>query len=184
MKSAFFILKQLQKGNQLAFRELYSNFSTQVYQLAFNILREVIYAEEIVQDTFLEVWNGRQNIDCDANIEAYLYVICRNKSFNKLKQIKREQALFAPLQECNNPSSDAEENNRKESELREQLEIIIQKLPDRRQLIFRRSRLEGFSHKEIALDLDISVQTVKNQMATALKFIRDELQKDNKNFTI
>ena len=60
-------------------------------------------------------------------------------------------------------------------ELKESIEHIMSKLPPRQQEIFRLSRLDGFSHKEIADQLGISVQTVKNHMVAALRFVRTEL---------
>ncbi len=178
------ILQQLIKGNQLAFKQIYDLHSESVYRLAFNVLKDVKSAEEIVQDTFLQVWNSREGIDCEGNIEAYLYVICRNKSFNKLKVMKRQQQLFTPLTDVNDHTGYVVDDSRSAKELHETLEKIIEKLPERQQLIFRLCRLEGFSHKEIADRLGISIQTVKNQMVSALRVVRSELQKLEKDLPL
>lgn len=170
------ILKQLSKGSQLAFRQLYNIHSEPVYRLALYILKEIKYAEEIVQDTFMQVWDKRDELDCEGNIATYLHVICRNKSFNKLKQINRQKALFDPLTDNLIVADPSFQDAITRKELEEKLETIIQQLPDRQQVIFRLCRLEGYSHKEIAERLQISVQTVKNQMVTALRFVRNELQ--------
>lgn len=178
------ILQQLIKGNQLAFKQIYDLHSESVYRLAFNVLKDVKSAEEIVQDTFLQVWNSREGIDCEGNIEVYLYVICRNKSFNKLKVMKRQQQLFTPLTDVSDHTGYVVDDGRSAKELHETLEKIIEKLPERQQLIFRLCRLEGFSHKEIADRLGISIQTVKNQMVSALRLVRSELQKLEKDLPL
>ena len=184
MESSTSILRQLAKGNQLAFKQVYDVHVEAVYRLAFHILKDVKSAEEVVQDTFLQVWNNREKLDCKGNIATFLYVICRNKSFNKLKEIKRRQALFHPLTEAVGDDSFVEDDVRNIKELHETLETIIEKLPQRQQLIFRLCRLEGFSHKEIAERLNISVQTVKNQMVSALRFVRQELHKQERDYPI
>lgn len=170
------ILKQLSKGSQLAFRQLYDIHSEPVYRLAIYILREIKCAEEIVQDTFMQVWDKREELDCEGNIATYLHVICRNKSFNKLKQINRQKKLFDPIEDDLMVADPSFHDSFTSKELEETLETIIKRLPDRQQIIFRLCRIEGRSHKEIAESLHVSVQTVKNQMVTALKFVRSELQ--------
>lgn len=175
------ILQQLIKGKQLAFKQIYEMHGESVYRLAFHILKDAKNAEEIVQDTFLQVWKRRESIDCEGNIGTYLYVICRNKSFNKLKEMKRQQQLFDPLIDVTCHSDYIEDDSRGIKELHETLEKIIEKLPQRQQLIFRLCRLEGFSHKEIANQLGVSLQTVKNQMVTAIRFVRSELKKQENN---
>lgn len=63
--------------------QLYDVHSESVYRLAFYVLKEVKYAGEIVQDTFMQVWDKRIEPDFEGNIATYLHVICHNKSFNK-----------------------------------------------------------------------------------------------------
>lgn len=175
------ILGQLIKGNQLAFKQLYDLHVREVFNLAIHILKETKYAEEIVQDTFMEIWKHRERIDVEGNIATYLYVICRNKSFNKLKELKRRHALFDSLTDYSNEKGFLQEDIQEAQDLKEILELIIDRLPPRQQAIFRLCRLEGFAHKEVAEQLGISVQTVKNQMVTALRFVREELSKYSKN---
>lgn len=98
--------------------------------------------------------------------------------------MKRQQQLFDPLIDVTNHAGYAEDDNRGIKELHETLEKIIEKLPKRQQLIFRLCRLEGFSHKEIADQLGVSLQTVKNQMVSALRFVRSELQKQEKDLPL
>lgn len=171
------ILKQLSNGSQQAFRRLYDLHGSSLYQLAYYILKDEKRAEEIVQDTFLQLWNNRSKLLLEKEIKTYLYVICRNASFNKLKQYRREQQLFTPLSDEHRDSEVYQQDDIGAQELTEVIEQILCKLPDRQHLIFRLCRLEGLSHKEIAERLAISIQTVKNQMVSAQRFVTDELQR-------
>lgn len=162
-------------GRQFAFQELYDLYSASTYQLAIHILKDESKAEEIVQDTFLQLWNIKKKLDPNGNLPNLLYVIARNKCFNQLKQQKREQRIFEPLDTENIYSNYLADDLQQVQELNEIIENILQNLPERQQLIFRLCRIEGLSHKEIAAELNISVQTVKNQMVSAQRFVKEKL---------
>ncbi|WP_120336612.1 RNA polymerase sigma factor [Sphingobacterium siyangense] len=176
MKDNIAILHKLSRGNQIALRVLYDKYAQMVYQFALHILKDEHIAEEIVQDTFLQLWDSREKIDIDSNIRTFIYVISRNKCFNRLKQLKRYHSLFEPL--CSEGSHDciSEQDPLAEKEVNEALEQLVQKLPKKQQLVFRMSRFEGLSHQEIAQQLSISTNTVKNHLVSSLKFIKEELK--------
>lgn len=178
------ILIQFSKGNQLAFRKLYDTYSPDVYRVAFYILKIEKHAEEVVQDSFLKLWDNRENIDVNTSLQAYLYVICRNLSFNKLKQLKREQTLFRTLQHDDDYLYYDQDHILTVREFHESFENILALLPDRQRTILRLSRLEGFSHKEIAHRLSISSNTVKNHIVQALKTIKTHLDKQKQGSSL
>lgn len=169
-------LTQFSKGNQLAFRRLYELYNADVYRVAFYILKVEKYAEEVVQDSFLKLWDNRNTVDVDGSLNTYLYVICRNLSFNKLKQLKREQKLFRALQQEDEYLYRDSDHFLTVKEFYESFEAVLDLLPERQRTILRLSRLEGFSHKEIAEQLCISTNTVKNHMVQALKTIKNHLE--------
>ena len=170
------VIKHVILGNQVAFRWVYNEYVEMVYRLAIHIVKEDVYADEIVQDTFLQLWHSRERLDPQTNIKTLLFVICRNNSFNKLKVIRRQRERFMAIDDKNLDSSlSFEEEPMAEKDLREALEAIISKLPPKQQTIFRLSRIEGLSHKEIAEQLHISKNTVKNHVIAALKSVKTEL---------
>lgn len=178
MNDDIVILQKLLQGNQIALRELYDKYAQMVYQLAFHILKDEQIAEEIVQDTFLQLWGSREKIDAASNIRTFIYVISRNKCFNRLKQLKRYHSLFEPLLIEESYNHISEQDPLAEKEVTEALEQLVQKLPTKQQLVFRMSRFEGLSHQEIAQQLSISTNTVKNHLVSSLKFIREELKRN------
>jgi len=178
------IVKHLAEGNQLALRWIYDEYAPSLYQLAMHILKVEEHADEIVQDSFIQLWNNRNSLQEDSNIKAFLFVICRNYSFNRLKTIHLHRSRFIELGENELGSYYYEEEPLAEKELKEALDTIIGKLPMKQQTVFRLSRIEGLSHKEIAAKLQISTNTVKNHLVTALKLVRAELHQSRTKSSI
>lgn len=168
-------------GSQTAFRQLYDHYSADSYQLAFHILKSEKHAEEVVQDCFLKLWDTREKIDVKSNIRVYLYVICRNLSFNKLKVIKREQSIFKSLEIIDESNNWYADDYLAMREFTESFERILALLPEKQRQVFRLSRIEGFSHQEISDKLNISSNTVKNHITQALKTVREYLEKNKQN---
>jgi len=171
------LLAQLISGSQSSLEKLYNIHSRQIYQVSYYIVKDKTIAEEIVQDSFLQLWNMRSKLDAEGNLATLLYVIARNRSFNKLRQLLKERKVFHLIAPHDEYDHFQERNLQEVNELNEIIEVVIKKLPERQQLIFRLSRLEGLPHMEIADTLNISIQTVKNQMVNAQKKIKKELIK-------
>jgi len=178
------ILQKLFAGNQIALKVLYDKYAQMVYQFAFHILKDEHVVEEIVQDTFLQLWESREKINTESNIRTFIYVISRNKCFNKLKQLQRYHNIFEPLQIESFHDHIFEQDPLAEKEVNEALEQLVQKLPAKQQLVFRMSRFEGLSHQEIAQQLSISTNTVKNHLVSSLKFIKEELKRTPEDSSI
>ncbi len=175
------ILAQLKKGNQLALRVLYDDFGASLYQLAFHILKDEEHAEEIVQDSYIQLWKNRAQLSDDSNLKALLFVICRNHSFNRLKIINRNRSRFVKFSvEELEQSYYLEENPLEEKDFLDLIESIVIRLPTKQQLVFRMSRFEGLSYQEIAEKLQISKYTVKNHLVAAIKFVKEQIQ-NNEN---
>jgi len=178
------LIQNFISGSQTAFEKLYYTYSSSVYQIAYYILKDETLAEEIVQDSFLQLWNMKHKLDLTSNLRTLLYVIGRNKSLNRLKQIKKEQRVFNRFNFESEYHHYKEDDLQQVNELNEIVENIIKKLPERQQIIFRLCRLKGVSHKEIASELNITIQTVKNQMVKAQKTIKEELTKTENDHSI
>lgn len=173
------ILQKLSEDNETSLQKLYDQYAQMVYQFAFQILKDEAHATEILQDTFLQLWQSRSKLDHNSNIKTFIYVICRNKCFNRLKEIKRHQRLFEPLSPQSLYEDFIHDDPLSETEVKEVLELIICKLPPRQQQIFRLSRFDGLSHNEIAQQLEISSNTVKNHLVAALKFVKTEFKNNH-----
>ena len=168
-------VRRLIMGDQAAFEKIYDLCSEKLFRLAFRFLKDVEQSEEIVQEAFINLWVNREKLDSEGNVWLYLYVIGKRLSLNELRNISQSKIhtenLFASFRETDNTTE--------ESVFANDFELLTKKvigdLPKQQQIIFRLSRFEGFSHREIADQLNISPNTVKNHMGAALKTIKSRL---------
>ncbi|MCR8559789.1 RNA polymerase sigma-70 factor [Mucilaginibacter sp. BJC16-A38] len=168
-------IKQLIEGNEDVFTSLYESYSEKVYRLAFRFLKDKALSEEVVQETFINVWLSREKLDPEGNMWLYLYVVAKRLALNSLRQACKSNDFVENLLNFME-----EQNSTEEEVLARDLENftgkIIEKLPRQQQLVFKLSRVEGLSYKEIAEQLNISPNTVKNHMVEALKTLRSQLR--------
>ncbi|SDJ99345.1 RNA polymerase sigma-70 factor, ECF subfamily [Pedobacter sp. ok626] len=163
-------------GDESAFNTAYHLYAEKIYRLAFRFLKNEAQCEEIVQETFLKLWLSRLRLDPSGNLWLYLYVIAKRLSFDAYKEICKSSALTEKLLLNLHAIRNTTEDEILANELECFTESVISKLPNQQRLIFKLSRLEGLSHQEIASQLNISPNTVKNHMVEALKTIKMELK--------
>ncbi|WP_166670791.1 RNA polymerase sigma-70 factor [Olivibacter sp. XZL3] len=166
------MITAIRAGNPKAFKVFYDLLKQDVYAYAYRFFRSSELAQEAVQDVFMQVWKYRENIDPEQNLKAYVYRIARNSIYNKLKQIAHQGRYASHVFYSQAASHNDLEDWIHCKELREIYEEAINKLPTQRQLIFKLSRIEFLSHEEIADQLCISKNTVKDQIVKSLKFIK------------
>lgn len=168
------LLNLIQMDDKAAFKELYKRYWSKLYVYAYNVLKEKDICEDIIQEIFVNLWERRNDVQI-INISAYLYQSLKYKIFNHFRNSKYKRQL---LERLNIFVEKMDISNSYEIyELTERVENIISKLPEQRRKIFRLSRNENFSNKEIAQKLGISIQTVKNQISQTLKTLRESLKK-------
>jgi RNA polymerase sigma-70 factor (ECF subfamily) len=140
-------------------------------------------AHEIVNDTFMAIWDMRNDLIEGQSLKPLLYTIVRNKSLNWLKKKKIELNDFDFAYEvASDQVSAIDLLQAKETE--QQVHRLIEKLPPKCRQIFVLSRREYMSNKEIAAVLEISEKTVENQITIAIRFIRQNLQKPDQGASL
>ncbi|WP_372934338.1 RNA polymerase sigma-70 factor [Mariniphaga sediminis] len=162
-----------------AFKSLYDLYSRQLLNFILQYLKETGEAEEILQDVFLSVWEGRKSLQVDKSVKSYLFRIAVNKVYNHLKRRVVERKYQYYLSNNEHTSENNIEDKIYFSELKETIDQILGQLPVQQRRIFRLSRLEGMSHDEIAKKFNISVRTVENQIYRAGKFVKSKLSGDS-----
>ena len=169
------ILQQLKAGNQQAFDELFRQYYRYLVIVAFRYLKDDHQAKDMVQEVFMDLWKRREVIQIEQSIKAYLRRAVVNKCLSALKKNQRTSLQETP--DINiSLHQDKVDQIYEYKELESVLADAIQSLPERCQLIFKMSRHENLSHKEIAEKLNISTKTIENQMTKALKVIRAALK--------
>ncbi len=175
-KSLHKIVKDLRKGDKQALDEIYKFFYPKLYVFAKSFLKVEDDINDILQDVFVKLWLSREKIGKVETFNSYLFTIAKNVIVSYFREKSKDQKFEARVKEIL-VSAENEYNDELEyKDLKQNLESIIDQLPDKRKQIFKLSREEGLSNKEIAEKLDISVKTVEDHMRHALRFIRKHLK--------
>lgn len=173
------LIRLLQKGNIDAFDKLFTGYSKRIYCFAYSFLKNREDSEGIVQEVFFRVWKNRRKIDEYYSFKAFLFSISYNLIMDLFRERMRENKFLKSLYDKaeildNKCEDDIEFNDLKNHYLK-----LVEKLPDRRKKIYKLSRFEGCSYAEIANKLDLSINTVENQMSAALRFLRRNLGQES-----
>ena len=173
------LVLRLIEGDEDAFCELYAAYKTRLIYFAMRFLKSREYAEDIFQDAFAVVWQGRRFINPDASFSAYLYTIVRNRILNQLSDLSnqdklREQILSQAVNYTNETKDEIIAND-----LRQFISRALQQLTPRQREIFQMSRERQMSHREIAEVLGISVNTVQESISISLRTLRTYLEKNS-----
>ena len=173
------LVLRLIEGDEDAFCELYAAYKNRLIYFAMRFLKSREYAEDIFQDAFAVVWQGRRFINPDASFSAYLYTIVRNRILNQLRDLSnqdklREQILFQAVNYTNETKDEIIAND-----LRQFISRALQQLTPRQREIFQMSRERQMSHREIAEVLGISVNTVQESISISLRTLRTYLEKNS-----
>jgi len=164
------LMQLLSQDNERAFTELYQRFWQTLFAIAYNRLKEIPTAEDIVHDVFASLWKNRHTVKVDS-LENYLATAVK---YMVLAQVKKQAharkyqsqttALYIPAM--------AEEDSVHYRRILAMVQEEINQLPEKCRLIFRCSREQGMSTRQIAQSLHISPKTVDNQLHKALTHLR------------
>lgn len=143
-------------------------------RFAFGYLKNESEAREVVQELFVHLWENRERLILPEQPKSYLLTAVRNRCINRHKKKSDAPESLQYLDDV--VLSDADSSTVLETkELETQLNLLIDALPEKCREIFMLSRFERLSYREIAEMLDISVKTVENQIANALKSLRKNI---------
>ena len=132
-------------------------------------------AEEIVQTTFITLWEKKNQIDIHTSMKSYLYQAVHNQCLNKIKHDHVKQTHFEYITYQNNIESPDGYQNMVGKELDEMINNSINSLPLQCRTVFMLSRFENCSYAEIAKQMNLSVKTIENHMGKALRIMRMQL---------
>lgn len=158
------------------FDKIYVLYYSRMHRFAKEYVLSDEDAENIVQDVFLLLWERKDVLDIQISLLSYLFALVKNKCLDFIRhqavvdEYKNDLSLKLSALELLNYTLSSEED------IERIVVSAVDKLPERCKLIFLKSRVEGKKYKEIAEELGISVNTVENQMAIALKKLRTELK--------
>ncbi len=170
------LVQLMQGGDERVLIEIYDRYWAKMLAVAFNRLGNQEEAEECVQDVLYKLWKLRHDFALSKlELANYLSRAIRNQSFNILEQRHRERLRsenYDPVKDINLLSPERQLIIR---ELQQQIDNSINALPPQCQLVFKLSRQQGFSNKEIAEKLNLSENTVKSHLKKANKDIQGNI---------
>ncbi|MBK5722828.1 RNA polymerase sigma-70 factor [Dysgonomonas sp. Marseille-P4677] len=170
-------IELLQQGSSEAFERLFHQYGGKLYNFILKLSSGDTYlAEEIVQRTFIKIWDTRSQIDSNKSFISYICTIAKNMLMNEYEHqmveyiYKEYVSKFVSTKYNITPEN---ELNRKL--LEEYIDKLTEELPPARRQIFVMSRKEMLSNKEIAERLNISESTIQTQLSKALSFMKEHL---------
>ena len=171
------LVRRLQKRDPQALGELYDKYGKLAFSLIYRIVRDTATAEDLVQETFLRVWNRSQGFDADRGaLGGWLLAVARNRAIDYLRSASGKMRNALELEETAHPSMylDLEKeilNSDKARILRKAMEKLSKNQRDAIELAY----FEGLSQTEMAERMGQPLGTVKTWVRAALKHLREEL---------
>ena len=170
------ILAAFANGDQKAFSRLFEEHYEATCRYVIRIIRDRDTTEEIVQSTFVNLWEKRRLIREDISFKSYLFRAAYNTALNYIKHQKVVSNYVAKKQDKIEIAEKAYVSHQPDFELEQKITSAVNQLPPQCQRVFRLSREEGLKYHEIADELGISKKTVEVHMGKALKMLRISLR--------
>jgi len=165
-------------SDKVAFSELFKRYHSKLVSFATCFLPDYSEAEDMVSEVFIRLLKNPKGLKDIENFEGYLYYSVKNQCLNQLKKNKRKNNLFVPLdlQDCKTGEYSQPLEQLVTSELREKIAGCIDRLPQKRRLVYKMIKDDGLSVKDTANLLDIADKTVKKHLELAVRELRVEIQ--------
>ncbi|WP_316788352.1 RNA polymerase sigma-70 factor [Pedobacter frigoris] len=170
--SDFELTGLLNKGDQLAFREIYNRYNSLLLIYAYRKLEDKEEAKDVVQEVFAGLWTNHTELQIKTTLSGYLYRIVLNKILNIFRHKDFGKQYVDAIQHLVDSDTSATDYLIREKEMTAMIEKEIAGLPAKMREVFELRRKEYLSNKEIAERLRLSEHTVATQMKKALKVIR------------
>lgn len=168
------LVERLHLSDMGAFDQIFDRYSEKLYGFTFKYLKSKEESEDIVHDVFLKIWENRKKIKKETSFKSYLFTI----TYHNICHVFRERQLNLKIIEG------IERNTIHIPKIEEQIdyksalgkiELLLEKLPEKHKIIFRKSRTEFKSTFEIAEEMKLAPGTVDNIISTTLKYLRKKL---------
>ena len=169
------LLEMLRSDDKAAFSEIYNRYWKQLFTIAANKTGSPEEAEELVQDIFSSLWTRRVSLEIHTTLSAYLSVSVKYRVLKVLAKRFQYSKYVDHSLKFADESHNSTEDWLDFEELRSRVEVLVAALPEKCRLVYKSSREEGLSQKQIANQFGISEKTVEAHIGKALKTLRTGL---------
>jgi len=170
------LLSAFKSGNVAAFEEIYKRFWRKLFVVAYKKLHSKEVAEELTQTIFVSLWERRTELEI-VGLENYLFTAIKYKIIDYIDAIIVKDRIFNNIKnsDIQYANSDAEATIAVK-EIKEAIEKALEELPEKTQTIFKLSRFENFTIKEIAFQMNMNEKAVEYHITQSLKTMRIHLK--------
>jgi RNA polymerase sigma-70 factor (family 1) len=169
------LIRLLKSDDYAAFTEIYNRYGETLAGFAGAKLYHLEDARDLLHDIFVKLWEERHTLIISGNLKSYLFSATRYRIIDKIRRNITRQDYALMMNALSTEDSNSIDRVIEAKELAECLERSLNKLPPRTKQIFQLSRNEHHTVIEIAEMLNLSEQTVKNQLTAALKHLRQSI---------
>jgi RNA polymerase sigma-70 factor (family 1) len=169
------LVELMRQQNMAAFDEIYYRYWKKLYAMAYNRVHSKMVAEELVQEIFVSLWVNRATMQVQ-NLSGYLFTATKYKVISHYERQLTRKTYLEKQTAIAQDRDDTTEQTVLVNDLHEALDREVNKLPARCREVFRLSRVENLSIKQVAAQMDISEKTVENQLLKAMKVLRTSLR--------
>jgi len=183
LKNETELFARVANGDESAFEQIYYHYVSRLSPYVYKMVKDEGLTEEIIQDTFLRLWEHKHLLANVQHPTSYLFNAASNITLNHLKKIANNLRLMENIASKTSELSEETGNTVQVNESASLIRQAVAQLPEQRRIIFELSRNEGLSNEQIAEKLKLSRQTVKNQLVSSLKFIRSFMENNSGTFS-
>ncbi|OXB04483.1 RNA polymerase sigma factor [Flavobacterium pectinovorum] len=164
------LVLRLREGDDSCFREIYDLYHFKVFCFVKKYTAQLADSEDVTQNVFIHLWKYRTKLDPNVSLEAILFKSSKQeiskwyKKQNRIFSVENEQLI----KELDSPSESDDDIDLK----LEQIQLLLDQIPEKRRKIFNLHRFEDLSYKEIAIEMNMSPSAVANQISKTLQFLK------------
>lgn len=155
---------------------LYNFYYPRLYSFAKRFLKVEDDINDILQEVFIKLWENRKNIKNLETFNAWIFTITKNAIVSYFREKIKLTEFESRVKEMATTEGYLTDTIAEYEDIKEKVGQLIEKLPEKRKQIFKLSREQGLSNKEIAAEMGISVKTVEDHMMHAIRYLRDNLK--------
>jgi RNA polymerase sigma-70 factor (ECF subfamily) len=171
------LIERLQRHDPQALAELYDRYGRLAYSLILRVVRDTGVAEDLVQETFMRVWNRAQGLDAQkGSVGPWLLAVARNRAIDYLRSAGGRERNAMEFEESDHPALYVDmEQDILSSDNARRVKTAVQRLTPHQREVIELAYFEGLSQTEMAERMGQPLGTVKTWVRAALKNLRDEL---------
>lgn len=173
-----YLIRELKTGSEAAFARIYNMYAPRLYAYCIKYAKLQEKSEEIVEDVFIWLWNHRQEIRNENSLKSLLFTCSKHYLINAWRSTVNSKTYEDFVNFRDKLSNDVDSRPLEYEDFYRLIKHEISKLPSTQQKVIQLSRFEQMRNKDIAQQLNLSEQTVKNQLSTGLKTLRENLIKN------